>query len=61
MKKLNVLNKKELIHLLETLVERDIETAFRKNRTSQKEMKEKGGVEPCWDCRFIAKKLGIEE
>jgi len=26
----------------------------------QAQMREESGIEPCWDCRFIAKKLGIE-
>jgi len=54
------LTKKELVHVIEdcggTL------EGFKRNREKQLEMVQKNpdGMEPCWDCKFIAKKLGLE-
>jgi len=53
------LTKKELEHVRKwaggTLA------SIRKTRIAQAVDKEvRGGQEPCWDCRVIAKKLGLE-
>ncbi len=60
------LTKKQLAHVKKwgggTLAE------FKRNREAQHKMKENGEVrdplrnnEPCWECRIIARKLGLEE
>ena len=59
----NRLTKKELVHLVERGDEDAALSDFKKLRKDQIEMKENSSskVETCWDCRFIAKKLGIED
>jgi len=59
-KRLKKLDKEELLHLID-LGLTDIDK-FIDVRHEQKRMKGKSdsGIEPCWDCRMIAIKLGIE-
>lgn len=59
----NRLTKKELVHLVEKGDGSEALSDFQKLRKEQIEMKEQSSskVETCWDCRFIAKKLGIED
>lgn len=53
------LTKKEKKHLLEDAGCKTLEQ-FKRNADHQKKMREKTpGIEPCWDCKFIAKKLGL--
>ena len=60
---MNKLTVKELKHMAETSsTGRPNLTTFKANRAAQRELKEKSGClhEPCWDCLFIARKLGLE-
>lgn len=54
------LTTKEMKHLRETTIGRPTLAAFKRNREGQLAMIEMAGIEPCWDCLFIAKKLGLE-
>lgn len=57
----NRLTKKELVHLVEVGSERDALFDFKKLRSSQKASAKKyDGVESCWECSTIAKKLGVD-
>jgi len=51
------LTKKELKHLIDYGCT-DFESV-KHNCEVQKVMREQSGIEPCWDCKFIAKKLGL--
>jgi len=53
------LNKKELKHLKEMGITN--KASWLRNLEHQKRLRDSGGVEPCWDCRFIAEKLGMED
>lgn len=53
----NKLTKRELVHLVESL---DGEEKFKAIREFQIRRKDKSELEPCWDCRIIARKLGFE-
>lgn len=54
-----VLSKKEQRHLSEMGIKSMAD--FKRTRTEQKRMLLSGtGFEPCWDCKMIAAKLGIE-
>lgn len=57
------LTKKELAHLRDVAGITTL-SALRETRAAQKRQKrlaiEFPGREPCWDCRLIAKKLGID-
>jgi len=53
------LNKGELKHIKET-TDAPTLSAFKSNREHHHEMKKKDGIEPCYDCRHIAVKLGLE-
>ena len=55
------LTKKELRHLQETIDGPPTLALFKLNRDAHHRMKEETGNEPCYECRFIARKLGIEE
>jgi hypothetical protein len=55
------LTKKEQAHLRETIDSRISLERFRSNRAGQREMKKRDGREPCWECRCIARKIGLEE
>jgi hypothetical protein len=55
------LTKTEMRHLKETIGTRPTLEAFRNNRKGQLEFRGAGDIEPCWDCRRIAQKLGIEQ
>lgn len=54
------LTKKEMKHLRETCDGPPTLAALRRNREHQRQQKGESGIEPCWDCRLIAKKLGLE-
>lgn len=57
----NKLTKKELVHIIQYVPEQSFLEQFRQLRARQVKIQEgKGDCEPCWDCRIIAKKLGIE-
>lgn len=58
---LNKLTKKELVHLIEKGQPDHALDDFKVMRTRQRASREKDGFEPCWECRFIARKLGLEE
>jgi hypothetical protein len=53
------LTKKELAHIKET-TDNGLLREFKANRAKHQEWKAKGEREACWECRFIAKKLGLE-
>lgn len=53
----NKLTKRELVHLVESL---DGEKKFKVMREFQIHEKDRSGMEACWDCRIIARKLGFE-
>ncbi|MCK9370100.1 hypothetical protein M0R04_09370 [Candidatus Dojkabacteria bacterium] len=55
---LSKLNQKELIHLLEN----NITTldALKRTREQQRKSLLYSGIETCWKCKFIARKLKIE-
>lgn len=55
----NKLTKSELVHVIETCLVRDAIEEFKKTRSYQIS-KDKKGFTCCWDCKLIAKKLGIE-
>ena len=56
----NKLLKKELVHVIENcLVDDPIQTMM-KIRNAQLEMELEGGGVCCWECRHIAKKLGMK-
>ena len=55
-----VLTANEIRHLRE-MMETVTLNGFKKLRNEQKELKAKWTTEPCWDCRFIAQKIGLEE
>ena len=58
--RLKDLTKKERKHLRQVAGCRSL-SAFARTASQQAEMRAKNPqVEPCWDCRFIAKKLGLE-
>lgn len=52
--------KKQYAHLRETIEGRVTLAAFKLNREHHKKMKEKSGHEPCYECREIALRLGVE-
>ena len=54
------LTKKEMKHVKESMDHRPTLTGIINNRAHQKEMKGEGGIEPCYECRSIAIKLGLE-
>jgi len=55
----NKLTKKELVHVIENcLVDDPIQTMM-ETRNALLEMEQNGGV-CCWECRHIAKKLGMK-
>ncbi len=54
------LTKKEMKHVKESIVGRPTLAAIKSNRKFQREMLDSSGYEPCWACKFIAVKLGIE-
>lgn len=59
---LNKLTKKELVHFIERgHPERALDDfiTMRRKQIAQKE--KEGGMEACWECRFIARKLGLEK
>ena len=60
MKWQNKLTKKELKHIKDTTDSNTL-LSFKANREHQLRLKEKDGREPCWECRFIAEKLGLEQ
>lgn len=55
------LTKKELIHIIESV---DAMTLYKRSCAKQKQwrdeamQKEQPSIEPCWECKFIAEKLG---
>jgi hypothetical protein len=53
------LTKKELKHIKET-TNRGTLSEFKSNREAQIAQKLSLNMEPCWECRIIASKLGIE-
>ena len=53
------LTKKELAHIAET-TDNCLLREFKANRTQHLAWKEDDGKEPCFDCRHIAVKLGLE-
>jgi hypothetical protein len=55
---LGKLNQKELIHLLEN----NITTldALKRTREQQRKNLLHSGIEACWKCKFIARKLKLE-
>lgn len=56
-----LLNKKEIAHLRKFLYGISMDS-IRNMRKLQRDMSKRDGVpEVCWECRAIAKKLGIEE
>lgn len=55
----NKLTKKELVHVIEETLVNDPLTAFQETRKEQLRLEENGG-HCCWECTFIAKKLGIK-
>lgn len=54
------LTKAELQHVKETTVNCTLKE-FIENRHAQKTMATKSTPEVCWECRMIAKKLGLED
>lgn len=58
---LNKLTKKELVHFIERGSPEHALDSFIVMRRKQIAQKGKEGTEACWECRFIAKKLGMEE
>jgi hypothetical protein len=57
---LKKLTKNEKKHLAETIDGRVSLAAFVRNREFHAGMKVISGVEPCYDCRSIAIKIGLE-
>ena len=56
----NKLTKKELVHLVEKGSPERALSDFKVMRKRQIAQKEKEGLEACWECRFIARKLGVD-
>jgi len=54
------LTKKEMKHLQRNCQGRPTLAGLRRDRKHQATLKRETGVEPCWVCRFIAHKLGLE-
>ena len=53
------LKKSEINHIKETTDSSTL-VQFKRNREFHNKAKEKDGHEPCFDCRMIAQKIGIE-
>ena len=53
------ITKKEFKHIVET-TDNGTLREFKVNREFHKKDRERDGKEPCLECRFIAKKLGLE-
>jgi len=56
---LNELSKDELVHLVESCLSSVVD-ALKRNREHQREREKEGPMLGCWDCKMIARKLGIE-
>lgn len=54
------ITKKQLAHIKET-TNNCLLREFKANREAQRKEGKEVGEEPCWECRVIAVKLGIEE
>ena len=57
--KIKTLTKKELIHLIENTLSANMDS-FLKNREHQRKSEEEGPMLGCWECKTIARKLGLE-
>jgi hypothetical protein len=56
----NKLTKKELVHVIENCLVNDPLQSLIETRAAQEEMGKETSAEPCWECKRIAKKLGLE-
>jgi len=56
----NKLTKKELVHIIENALVNDPLKAFQETRKAQLRLEAANGEHCCWECTFIAKKLGIK-
>ena len=54
------ITKKQLAHIKET-TDNGLLWEFKANREAHQKERERGAMEPCWICRDIAVRLGIEE
>jgi hypothetical protein len=54
------LTKKQLRHIKET-TDGGLLREFKRNREAHNKEKAAGKSEPCWECRTIARRLGLEE
>lgn len=58
----NKLSKKELVHVIEMGLVDDPLKIFKETRKEHLQMEAASPrTTACWECRFIARKLGIEE
>lgn len=55
------LTKKEMKHLADTCFGRPTLAALKQNRAAHLAEVEKGNMDPCFECRSIAIKLGLEK